>query len=178
MQAIDYILLQRVSISRTFTKFWRRGCEGSRDTFQYSTISRCAKWAASAWWEYPWGGWQEFYTWSKDDIGMTLNLITLRPVLNPYIRCTSGRSETMGLTSEMRIGIGSRRSVRNQTIKFLPLCSIISAEGNPDEEKIGAFGVGEWFLLSMLLSINLYFCTGFYSLFSVTEEPFVTSGGR
>ncbi|KAH7915898.1 hypothetical protein BJ138DRAFT_824538 [Hygrophoropsis aurantiaca] len=34
------------------------------------------------------------------------------------------------------------------------------AEGNPDEEKIGAFGVG------------------FYSLFSVTEEPFVTSGGH
>lgn len=37
---------------------------------------------------------------------------------------------------------------------------IIPAEGNPDEEKIGAFGVG------------------FYSLFSVTEEPFVTSGGK
>jgi HSP90 family molecular chaperone len=35
----------------------------------------------------------------------------------------------------------------------------VIAEGNPDEEKIGAFGVG------------------FYSLFSVTEEPFVTSGG-
>ncbi|KAH9039973.1 hypothetical protein EDB84DRAFT_1476646 [Lactarius hengduanensis] len=34
------------------------------------------------------------------------------------------------------------------------------AEGNPDEEKIGAFGVG------------------FYSLFSVTEEPWVTSGGQ
>ncbi|KAF8894925.1 hypothetical protein CPB84DRAFT_1816083 [Gymnopilus junonius] len=34
------------------------------------------------------------------------------------------------------------------------------AEGNPDEEKIGAFGVG------------------FYSLFSVTEEPFVTSGNQ
>ncbi|KAI0267320.1 hypothetical protein BC834DRAFT_981543 [Gloeopeniophorella convolvens] len=34
------------------------------------------------------------------------------------------------------------------------------AEGNPDEEKIGAFGVG------------------FYSLFSVTEEPWVASGGR
>ncbi|KAI0037007.1 hypothetical protein K488DRAFT_75577 [Vararia minispora EC-137] len=34
------------------------------------------------------------------------------------------------------------------------------AEGNPDEEKIGAFGVG------------------FYSLFSVTEEPWVTSGGH
>ncbi|CAG8561147.1 3105_t:CDS:10 [Paraglomus occultum] len=34
------------------------------------------------------------------------------------------------------------------------------AEGNPDEQKIGAFGVG------------------FYSLFSVCEEPFVSSGGQ
>ncbi|KIM21061.1 hypothetical protein M408DRAFT_112189 [Serendipita vermifera MAFF 305830] len=34
------------------------------------------------------------------------------------------------------------------------------ADGNPDEHKIGAFGVG------------------FYSLFSVTEEPFVTSGPK
>ncbi|PKY57382.1 hypothetical protein RhiirA4_509810 [Rhizophagus irregularis] len=34
------------------------------------------------------------------------------------------------------------------------------AEGNPDEQKIGAFGVG------------------FYSLFSVTENPFVSSGGQ
>ncbi|KAG8743102.1 hypothetical protein FRC10_000402 [Ceratobasidium sp. 414] len=34
------------------------------------------------------------------------------------------------------------------------------AEGNPDEQKIGAFGVG------------------FYSLFSVTEEPFVKSGSE
>ena len=32
------------------------------------------------------------------------------------------------------------------------------AEGNPDEQKIGFFGVG------------------FYSLFSITEEPFVVSG--
>ncbi|KAF8688692.1 hypothetical protein RHS03_09437, partial [Rhizoctonia solani] len=35
---------------------------------------------------------------------------------------------------------------------------LLVAEGNPDEQKIGAFGVG------------------FYSLFSVTEEPFVKSG--
>ncbi|CAB5200411.1 unnamed protein product [Rhizophagus irregularis] len=34
------------------------------------------------------------------------------------------------------------------------------AEGNPDEQKIGAFGVG------------------FYSVFSVTETPFVSSGGQ
>ncbi|CAG8463812.1 12087_t:CDS:10 [Funneliformis caledonium] len=34
------------------------------------------------------------------------------------------------------------------------------AEGNPDEQKIGAFGVG------------------FYSLFSVCENPFVSSGGQ
>ncbi|KAG8920890.1 hypothetical protein FRC02_000579, partial [Tulasnella sp. 418] len=34
------------------------------------------------------------------------------------------------------------------------------AEGNPDEEKIGAFGVG------------------FYSLFSITDEPFVKSGNQ
>ncbi|KAF8497460.1 hypothetical protein F5888DRAFT_1613660, partial [Russula emetica] len=34
------------------------------------------------------------------------------------------------------------------------------ADGNPDEEKIGAFGVG------------------FYSLFSITEEPWVTSGDK
>lgn len=34
------------------------------------------------------------------------------------------------------------------------------AEGNPDEEKIGAFGVG------------------FYSLWSVCDDPFVESGGK
>ena len=52
-----------------------------------------------------------------------------------------------------------------------------AAEGNPDEEKIGAFGVGvyTYSLHSLaLLATN----AGFYSLFSVTEEPFVTSGGE
>lgn len=39
------------------------------------------------------------------------------------------------------------------------LANILPADGNPDEDKIGAFGVG------------------FYSLFSVTEEPRVMSGG-
>jgi hypothetical protein len=34
------------------------------------------------------------------------------------------------------------------------------AEGNPDAEKIGAFGVG------------------FYSVFSVCDDPFVSSGGE
>ncbi|KAF8497439.1 hypothetical protein F5888DRAFT_1634399 [Russula emetica] len=42
----------------------------------------------------------------------------------------------------------------------LSLAYVSLAEGNPDEEKIGAFGVG------------------FYSLFSVTDEPWVTSGGQ
>lgn len=53
-----------------------------------------------------------------------------------------------------------------------------AAEGNPDEEKIGAFGVGT---LPHLLQFSTSFTkpvSGFYSLFSVTEEPFVTSGGN
>ena len=51
------------------------------------------------------------------------------------------------------------------------------AEGNPDEEKIGAFGVGVWSsLVFSELPTQLKF-KGFYSLFSITEEPFVTSGG-
>lgn len=38
--------------------------------------------------------------------------------------------------------------------------TLSTAEGNPDEDKIGAFGVG------------------FYALFSITEEPFVASGDQ
>lgn len=57
-------------------------------------------------------------------------------------------------------------------------CSLISisAEGNPDEEKIGAFGVGQY-LGPLTTCVQYLFLLGFYSLFSVTEEPFVTSGG-
>ncbi|KII91548.1 hypothetical protein PLICRDRAFT_512049 [Plicaturopsis crispa FD-325 SS-3] len=50
------------------------------------------------------------------------------------------------------------------------------AEGNPDEEKIGAFGVGVCYRTFLL-----YFTdrpVGFYSLFSVTDDPFVTSGDK
>ena len=53
-----------------------------------------------------------------------------------------------------------------------------TAEGNPDEEKIGAFGVGTLSAF-ILCDFTLISClSGFYSLFSVTEEPFVTSGGE
>lgn len=55
------------------------------------------------------------------------------------------------------------------------LTVIPSAEGNPDEEKIGAFGVGKLPTFSRLL--DGLTSVGFYSLFSITEEPFVTSGG-
>jgi hypothetical protein len=40
------------------------------------------------------------------------------------------------------IGIDSRRSVRGRLQLTLSLAHVSSAEGNPDEEKIGAFGVG------------------------------------
>ena len=53
---------------------------------------------------------------------------------------------------------------------------IPAAEGNPDEEKIGAFGVGAYLGKIIQFTVILKSITGFYSLFSVTEEPFVTSG--
>jgi hypothetical protein len=49
------------------------------------------------------------------------------------------------------------------------------AEGNPDEQKIGAFGVGP--STSTIVGSIFMMFPGFYSLFSVTEEPFVKSGG-
>jgi hypothetical protein len=45
---------------------------------------------------------------------------------------------------EMRIGIDSRRLVPRNSHILLSSSHVSLAEGNPDEEKIGAFGVGEW----------------------------------
>jgi hypothetical protein len=83
----------------------------------------------------------------------------------------------MAYRSERRIGIDSRRLVRRHSHLSLSPSHAFLAEGNPDEEKIGAFGVGrsKHYLCSII-----FLCTasvGFYSLFSVTEEPWVTSGG-
>lgn len=55
---------------------------------------------------------------------------------------------------------------------------VILAEGNPDEEKIGAFGVGESHHCLEPKKLLHGIPVGFYSLFSVTEEPWVTSGGK
>lgn len=54
---------------------------------------------------------------------------------------------------------------------------VFLADGNPDEEEIGACGVGrsKHYLGTIYLPTTA--CAGFYSLFSVTEEPWVSSGG-
>ncbi|KDQ27869.1 hypothetical protein PLEOSDRAFT_50988 [Pleurotus ostreatus PC15] len=72
-------------------------------------------------------------------------------------------STTSGAPPDLKTAIVHQWTFRNNGLVFRDedwnrLKKI--AEGNPDEEKIGAFGVG------------------FYSLFSVTEEPFVTSGDQ
>ena len=48
----------------------------------------------------------------------------------------------MACSSERRIGIDSRRLVRRYSHLPLSPSHVSLAEGNPDEEKIGAFGVG------------------------------------
>ena len=65
--------------------------------------------------------------------------------------------------------------MRVTVVEFFKRPDCRLAEGNPDEEKIGAFGVGMvstprcWLLPHSI--------QGFYSLFSVTDDPMVTSGG-
>jgi hypothetical protein len=83
----------------------------------------------------------------------------------------------MACCLETRIGIDSKRLVRRHLHLLLPPSHVFLAEGNPDEEKIGAFGVGR---SKHYPDSSIFLCTasiGFYSLFSVTEEPWVTSGG-
>jgi hypothetical protein len=59
-------------------------------------------------------------------------------------RFTSGPSRMMANTSGTRIGLGSRRSVCKGAQLSPPPTNGVLAEGNPDEEKIGAFGVGRF----------------------------------
>jgi hypothetical protein len=57
---------------------------------------------------------------------------------------------------ETRIGIDSRRLVPRNLHLSLSHSHVSLAEGNPDEEKIGAFGVGEW--KSRLETTDLLIC--------------------
>ncbi|KAH0825764.1 hypothetical protein J3R83DRAFT_8923 [Lanmaoa asiatica] len=82
-----------------------------------------------------------------------------------YLRRKDGKHGNIGVPSlpSLKSAHVAQWTFRNNGITFRDedwtrLRKI--AEGNPDEEKIGAFGVG------------------FYSLFSVTENPFVSSGGH
>jgi hypothetical protein len=66
--------------------------------------------------------------------------------LNEMCRCTAGRSVTTASSSATKTGRGSRRSVRPLPAPFarrwLTPLVLRAADGNPDEDKIGAFGVG------------------------------------
>ena len=83
----------------------------------------------------------------------------------------------MATYSERRTGNDSRRLVPKHFRLSLSPSYVSLADGNPDVEKIGAFGVGgskDYTKPSVFL---LAASVGFYSLFSITEEPWVTSGG-
>ena len=97
-----------------------------------------------------------------------------------FSRLPNGRLETTESLLETRIGHDCARSVGDllfySEYSFSDASGGTIAEGNPDEEKIGAFGVGErhhFFHQCRGTNARL----GFYSLFSVTENPFVSSGG-
>ena len=57
-------------------------------------------------------------------------------------RSTNGRSRITAYYSERRTGIDSRRLVPKHFRLSLPPSYVSLADGNPDEKKIGAFGVG------------------------------------
>jgi hypothetical protein len=94
-------------------------------------------------------------------------------------RSTNGRSRITAYCSETRIGIDSRTLVHRHFafIVQLSFSHVSLAEGNPDVEKIGAFGVGRLEHYLEIIDFLMHTSTGFYSLFSITEMPWVTSGG-
>jgi hypothetical protein len=57
-------------------------------------------------------------------------------------RSTNGRSRITAYHSERRTGIDSRGLVPKHFRLLLSPSYVSLADGNPDEEKIGAFGVG------------------------------------
>jgi hypothetical protein len=74
---------------------------------------------------------------------LSLNLIGV--LSRPYDyshRSTNGRSRITAYYSEMRTGIDSRRLVPKHFRLSLSPSYVSLADGNPDEKKIGAFGVG------------------------------------
>ncbi|RGB34624.1 hypothetical protein C1646_143658 [Rhizophagus diaphanus] len=101
---------------------------------------------------------------NSDDAGSSTVQIVFETASNNYkaVRNPSNPSKRLSLDRKMENKI-TRIIFKNNGFAFRVedwnrLKKI--AEGNPDEQKIGAFGVG------------------FYSLFSVCEEPFVSSGGQ
>ena len=98
-----------------------------------------------------------------------IHLITMLIQIYGYShRSTNGRSKIMACCSERRIGIDSRRLVRRHSHLSLSPSHAFLAEGNPDEEKIGAFGVGRSWNYFEIIVFTRMISTGFYSLFSVT----------
>jgi hypothetical protein len=84
----------------------------------------------------------------------------------------------MAFCSERRIGIDSRRLVRRHShLPLSPSHVLLAESSNPDEQKLGIFGVGRSKHYLDSIHFLMHASIGFYSLFSVTEEPWVTSGG-
>jgi hypothetical protein len=92
-------------------------------------------------------------------------------------RSTNGCLRITAYNSERRTGIDSRRLVPKHIRLSRSPSYVFLADGNPDEEKIGAFGVGGSKDFFQTIGFLTAASIGFYSLFSVTEEPWVTSGG-
>jgi hypothetical protein len=68
-------------------------------------------------------------------------------------RLLSGPSGMMGGHFATRTGVGLGKSVRSARLQGCGnRCSCLTAEGNPDEEKIGAFGVGMFVLCNQFTS--------------------------